>query len=264
LNGHVIRKSYLNFEGMKTINIIGLGNVGFHLAAGLKTSSRFRLQQIAVRSLEKAENEVPKELLVTDVNALKPADITIISVTDQAITEVSARIPYGNHLVVHTSGTSDMGILSDKNRKGVLYPLQTFSKGKEINFDTVPFCLEAQQAADLELLRTLASSLSRSVYDITSEQRRSLHVSAVFVSNFANHMYTIGSEICKEHSVPFEILLPLIRETADKVGYMSPKEAQTGPAVRFDEKTLRAHEHFLTNKTYKEIYQLITESIQNV
>lgn len=264
MNGHVIRKSYLNFEGMKTINIIGLGNVGFHLALGLATSSRFRLQQIAVRSLEKAQKEVPKELLVADINALQPADITIISVTDGAIAEVSALIPYQNHLVVHTSGTSDMEVLSDKNRKGVLYPLQTFSRGKEINFKTVPFCLEAQQKADMELLRDLASSLSESVYDITSEQRKSLHVSAVYVSNFANHMYTIGSEICREHGVPFEILLPLIRETADKVGYMSPKEAQTGPAIRFDEKTLREHEHFLTNKTYKEIYQLITESIQNV
>jgi len=259
-----IRKSCLNFEGMKTINIIGFGNVGFHLAKALKASDGFRLQQVAVRSLEKAENMVSEALLVTDIKALEPADITIICVTDQAIAEVSALIPYKGHLVVHTSGTSDMEVLNDQNRKGVLYPLQTFSKGKEVNFKKVPFCLEAQQIADMEVLRELASSLSESVYDITSEQRKSLHVSAVFVSNFANHMYTIGSEICKENGVPFDILLPLIRETADKVGYMSPKEAQTGPAVRFDEKTLKAHEHFLTNKTYKEIYQLITESIQNV
>jgi len=249
---------------MKTINIIGFGNVGFHLAMALSSLSGFRLQQIAVRSVEKAGNVVSKELLVADIGALQPADITIISVTDQSISEVSKLIPYENHLVVHTSGTSDMEVLNSKNRKGVLYPLQTFSKGKEINFKTVPFCLEAQNTSDLELLRDLASSLTQSVYDITSAQRKSLHVSAVFVSNFVNHMYTIGNEICKENDVPFEILLPLIKETADKVAYMSPKEAQTGPAIRFDAKTLKAHEDFLKNKTYKQLYQLITESIQNV
>lgn len=249
---------------MKTINIIGSGNVAYHLMENIDTLPDFRLQQVAVRSKEKVLDLVSGDLIVTDIKNLNPADLTIIAVTDDAIKLVSDEIPYQNHLVVHTSGTTSMQMLNDKNRKGVFYPLQTFSKSRSVDFKNIPLCLETEQENDLKCLKVLAQQMSGKVYEISSEQRKSLHVSAVFVSNFVNHMYAIGDKICEENNIPFEILHPLIQETAVKITSLSPEEAQTGPAVRHDEKTITTHQNFLTNETFKNIYKLITESIQNV
>ncbi|MEG0915912.1 MAG: Rossmann-like and DUF2520 domain-containing protein [Myroides sp.] len=247
---------------MKTINIIGSGNVVHHLVRALAELSNYKIQNVAVRSLDKVADFFPKDLIVTAVEDLKPADITLISVTDSAIAEVSERIPYKDSLVVHTSGTTALEVLNEKNRKGVFYPLQTFSKNKQINFKEVPLCLEAENTDDLIELKILAKEISDNVFEISSEQRKSLHVAAVFVSNFTNHLYSIGNEICKENNIPFDILKPLIKETADKINYLNPKDAQTGPAVRFDQKTIKAHQDFLKNQNYKSIYNLITQSIQ--
>lgn len=249
---------------MKTINIIGFGNVAQHLANALMKLPQYEIKQIAVRRLSNIDIALRNTYNFVTINELERADITLISVTDGAIEQVSNQIPYANELVVHTSGTTTMEILNSKNRKGVFYPLQTFSKNKELNFKEVPLCLETENGADLESLKDLAQVLSNNVFEISSEQRKSLHVAAVFVSNFTNHMYTIGSEVCKANNIPFEILQPLIAETADKIKYLSPKDAQTGPAIRFDSKTIQKHEEFLTNNNYKNLYKLITESIQNV
>ena len=247
---------------MKTINIIGSGNVVHHLVRALSKLSNYKIQNVAVRSLDKVADFFPKNLIVTAIEDLKRADITLISVTDSAIAEVSAKIPYNDALVVHTSGTTALEVLNDKNRKGVFYPLQTFSKNKEINFEEVPLCLEAENIDDLNELKLLAKELSNKVFEISSEQRKSLHVAAVFVSNFTNHLYSIGNEICKENNIPFDILKPLIKETADKINYLNPKDAQTGPAIRFDQKTIKTHQDFLQNQNHKTIYNLITQSIQ--
>jgi len=247
---------------MKTINIIGSGNVAHHLVRALTGLSNYKIQNVVVRSLDKVSDFFPKDLIVTTVEYLKPADITLISVTDSAIAEVSTKISYKDSLVVHTSGTTALEVLNDKNRKGVFYPLQTFSKNKEINFKEVPLCLEAENIADLNELKLLAKEISDNVFEISSEQRQSLHVAAVFVSNFTNHLYSIGNEICKENNIPFDILKPLIKETADKINYLNPKDAQTGPAIRFDQKTIKTHQDFLKDQNYKTIYNLITQSIQ--
>src|SRR5690606_4897990 len=249
---------------MRTINIIGSGNVAYHFIQIISNLPDFKLQKVAVRSKEKVLDFVSEELIVTGIENLQPADLTIIAVSDDAIKLVSDAIPYQNRLVVHTSGTTSIQILNSKNRKGVFYPLQTFSKSRTVNFKNVPLCLETEDENDLKLLKNLAQQMSDKVYEISSEQRKSLHVSAVFVSNFVNHLYAIGNEICKENNIPFDILHPLIQETAGKVALLTPKEAQTGPAIRHDEKTVTAHQDFLTNETFKNIYKLITESIQNV
>ena len=249
---------------MKTINIIGFGNVAQHLANALMKLPQYKIKQIAVRRLSNIDIALRNTYNFVTINELERADITLISVTDGAIEQVSNQIPYANELVVHTSGTTTMEILNSKNRKGVFYPLQTFSKNKELNFKEVPLCLETENGADLESLKDLAQLLSNNVFEISSEQRKSLHVAAVFVSNFTNHMYTIGSEVCKANNIPFDILQPLIAETADKIKYLSPKDAQPGPAIRLDSKTIQKHEEFLTNNNYKNLYKLITESIQNV
>jgi predicted short-subunit dehydrogenase-like oxidoreductase (DUF2520 family) len=154
--------------------------------------------------------------------------------------------------------------MSKDNRRGVFYPLQTFTKGKKVDFREIPICIESEFSADLEIIKKLANTISEKTYIINSQQRKALHIAAVFVNNFVNHLYQIGNEICLENQVPFEILEALISETAAKVRTLSPDEAQTGPAKREDQQTIEAHLDFLKpDATKKSIYQLLTQSIQN-
>jgi predicted short-subunit dehydrogenase-like oxidoreductase (DUF2520 family) len=185
----------------------------------------------------------------------------IIAITDDAIAEVSRQLPFSNELVVHTSGSVSMQAINNKNRQGVFYPLQTFSKAKYVDFKEIPICIEAQNEKDLLTLESVAKSISNSVYTINSEQRKALHVAAVFVSNFTNHLYQIGNKICIDNELSFDILKPLIQETANKILTLSPQESQTGPAKRKDTQTINAHLNFLTNDNQKEIYKLLTKSI---
>jgi predicted short-subunit dehydrogenase-like oxidoreductase (DUF2520 family) len=163
---------------------------------------------------------------------------------------------------VHTSGGAAMEALSKQNRKGVFYPLQTFSKQSEIDFSDVPICVEATDASDLVVLKNVGSSISEKVVEITSEERAKLHLAAVFVNNFVNHCYRIGFDILSENNLSFDLLQPLIKETAHKISLLSPSEAQTGPAKRNDQKTIEKHLHLLQHSDQKELYQHITEAIQ--
>ena len=229
---------------MISVVIIGKGNVGIHLYKAFLNADGIRVNQINSRDLE----NVPT------------ADVTIIAVSDDAIAEVSSKVK--NSFVVHTSGSVSMNSLKNKTDRGVFYMLQTFSKNKEVDFSEVPFCLEAENNEKYLFLEKLAKSIGNNVYQIDSKQRKAIHVAAVFVNNFTNHMYKMGNDICIEHQVPFEILQPLIEETAIKVKTLLPEKAQTGPAIRNDKKTIKNHLDLLNNKQ-KEIYTIITKSIQN-
>lgn len=250
---------------MNTVNIIGSGNVAFHLIQAflstLQDQSDFVLQQVHARNPANLGHLENKVVIANDLSQLNQADLTIIAVSDQSIAEVSEQIPYKNQLVVHTSGSMEMNILASHNRKGVFYPLQTFSKQKTIDFSSIPFALEAASSQDFEMLENLALLFSKHIYAINSDQRKALHVSAVFACNFANHLYQISADICEQHQIPFEILKPLIQETAEKIKWLTPKEAQTGPAKRKDFSTLEKHNHFLLNNSYKEIYNILSKSI---
>lgn len=249
---------------MIKISIIGSGNVAHHLIQAFESNNEIELVQVFARRIASVENIIPKEKIISDYNELKKADLYIISVSDDAIFEVSDKLPFSDRLVVHTSGTKPMNILSDKNRKGVFYPLQTFSKNKNVNFREIPICLEAENQKDLDVLRKTAYLISDKIFEIDSDKRKALHVSAVFVSNFVNHLYRIGEEICTENNIPFYVLKPLIAEVADKIKYLNPKEAQTGPAKRGDLETINSHLDFLKNNTENhEIYKLITQAIIN-
>lgn len=248
---------------MITVNIIGSGNVAQHLIAVFQKTEEVLLQQVFSRKRENISYLITDEKIVTDFSELKPADITIISVTDGAISEVSLALPFENQFVVHTSGSMGFEVLNFKNRKGVFYPLQTFSKAKEVDFKAIPLCLETETKEDYVILERLGKSISEKVFKISSSQRQSLHVAAVFSCNFVNHLYQLGNEICEENNVPFEILFPLILETADKIRTLSPKDAQTGPAIRHDQKTIEKHLAFLTDENKKTIYTILTQSIQN-
>lgn len=247
---------------MISINIIGSGNVAQHLISVFQQTETIVLQQVFSRKRENINHLVSDAKIVTRYSDLKPADITIISVSDDVIAEVSNQLPFENQLVVHTSGSVGLDALHAKNRKGVFYPLQTFSKSKAIDFKSVPICLETENESDYLVLETAAKSISDKVFKISSEQRQSLHVAAVFSCNFVNHLYQLGKEICDDNRVPFEILLPLIQETADKIKTLSPLDAQTGPAKRNDQKTIEKHLSFLDDENKKAIYQLLTQSIQ--
>jgi predicted short-subunit dehydrogenase-like oxidoreductase (DUF2520 family) len=249
---------------MIKVVIIGSGNVAQHIIKVMQTAVNINLVQVFARNKNSVNHLITEDKTTSDYNDIKEADVYIISVNDNVINEVSSQLPFKNKLVVHTSGSSELSVLDAKNRKGVFYPLQTFSKDKEIDFTSIPLCLEAENDEDFKMLENLAQLISENVFAISSEQRKSLHVAAVFVCNFVNHMYTIGNKICKEHNVPFEILQPLIIETANKITSLKPEEAQTGPALRNDTKTINKHLEFLQDSNYQELYKLLTQSIQNV
>ncbi|HBD26053.1 Rossmann-like and DUF2520 domain-containing protein [Flavobacterium sp.] len=249
---------------MIKVVLIGSGNVAQHLIQVLLQDKNVDLVQAFARNPIHLLHLLPSTKITSDYQKITEADLYIISVSDNAIAEVSSQLPFENRLVVHTSGSSELSILNDKNRKGVFYPLQTFTKGKEIDFASIPICLEAENEADYQLLEKVGNCISQKVVRINSEQRKNLHVAAVFVCNFVNHLYQIGNEICQENNVPFEVLHPLIQETAHKIMELSPNEAQTGPALRNDTKTIEKHLDFLENPKYKELYQLLTQSIQHV
>jgi predicted short-subunit dehydrogenase-like oxidoreductase (DUF2520 family) len=247
---------------MIKITIIGSGNVAQHLIDAFAKSNAVEIVQVFSRTKNSIQN-LDSSKITNDCNTLAEADLYIIAVSDDAIANVSSHLPFENRLVVHTSGSAPLTSLDDKNRKGVFYPLQTFTKGKAVDFKTIPFCLETQLKNDYTLLENTANSISDNVYKIDSQQRKALHVAAVFVNNFTNHLYQLGDDICQENNVPFDILKPLIQETAEKILKLSPKDAQTGPAKRNDISTIEAHESFLSNENQSTIYKILTQSIQN-
>jgi predicted short-subunit dehydrogenase-like oxidoreductase (DUF2520 family) len=246
---------------MIQVSLIGSGNVAQHLIKAFSKATDIELVQVFSRQPEGVNHLISSTKIITNLNELKPVDLVIIAVTDNAIASVSKQIPFSHQLVVHTSGSVTMDALDTKNRKGVFYPLQTFSKAKEVDFSVIPICLEATTDADYNTLETVAKSISTAIYNVNSEQRKALHVAAVFVSNFVNHLYQIGQDICQENELDFDILKPLIQETATKTMSLSPKEAQTGPAKRQDTQTINAHLSFLKDEHQKEIYKLLTKSI---
>ncbi|GGF13455.1 Rossmann-like and DUF2520 domain-containing protein [Flavobacterium limi] len=248
---------------MIKITIIGSGNVAQHLIKAFTKSEGTEIVQVFSRKKGSLTHLIDSDKIATDFSDLKEADLYIISVSDNAISEVSEQLSFKNQLVVHTSGTTSIDVLNSKNRKGVFYPLQTFSKDKAVDFSLIPICLEAENQEDYNILDTVAGSISKAVFSISSNQRKAIHISAVFVNNFTNHLYQIGQEICEEHQVPFEILKPLIQETADKIKVLTPADAQTGPAKRHDSLTTEAHLNYLTDENQKNIYKLLTQSIQN-
>ncbi|MEC4117048.1 Rossmann-like and DUF2520 domain-containing protein [Myroides phaeus] len=248
---------------MITISILGSGKVAHHLILNILEQDNIALQQVYARTPDKVSNLVSHNQIITNISELKPADLFIIAVSDDAIEEVSNAIPFANAFIVHTSGTKPMDSIQNTNRKGVFYMLQTFSLDKEVDFSEIPFCLEASNVEDFLLLEKIAIKFSERVYKISSTQRQAIHLAAVFVNNFTNHLCTLGEEICKENNVPFDILKPLILETAHKIEVLAPKDAQTGPAIRGDQSIIDRHLNALNDPIKKEIYQLITKSIQS-
>lgn len=247
---------------MIRIVFLGFGNVGYHLCNAFQKSNTVSVCQVYNRSVISLPSEVATVPFTTHLSEIVEADVYIIAIPDDAIAAFSETLSFQNKLVVHTSGSVPLTALSEKNRKGVFYPLQSFSKNSVVTFSEIPICIEAEEASDIVLLQTLGEALSEKVTVITSEERLKLHLAAVFVNNFVNHMYSISSAILEENQLPFSLLQPLIAETARKVETLTPDEAQTGPAKRNDTKTIEKHLHLLGNGSNRTVYQEITKAIQ--
>ena len=248
---------------MISVVVLGAGHVGTHLCNAINSTVQLKLTQWYNRSKIDSSTALMNVTQVHDLNDLTDADVYILAVSDGYVEELSSQLPFENRLVVHTSGSVPMRYLNNKNRRGVFYPLQTFSKTAPLDFKDVPICIETTNKCDRLLLKTLAEHLGSPVYTIDSEQRQALHLSAVFVNNFVNQLYRIAHELTDEKSLDFEILKPLISETAKKINHISPYMAQTGPAKRRDQKTIRTHLKLLENyPDHKKLYEQITTLIQ--
>lgn len=243
---------------MIDVLLIGNGNVAWHLRKAIDSSYTLNLTQQLVRSILPEQLDDPK--VVRDIEELKKADLCILAVSDQALKSVSQSLTNFTGLVVHTSGNRDLEILNSHKKRGVLYPVQTFTKGSQLDFRKIPLAIEANHEKDLLLLTTVAEALSAQVEFIDSDKRKKIHLAAVFANNFSNYMYGLAASICKEASLPFDLIKPLILETAVKVQETEPLKAQTGPAVRGD-KALIAHHLDQLQGRKKEIYALLSKSL---
>lgn len=248
---------------MISVVLLGAGNVAYHFYNAFKNAEGVTISQWYNRTTQniiKYQNEVD---ICKNINELKEADIYLIAVSDDAIAKLSSKLPFTDKLVVHTSGSLNVHELDRKNRRGVFYPLQTFSKDVEIDFKNVPICLEVIDKSDFKTLKQLAEEIHSPSYRISTEQRQTLHLAAVYVNNFTNQLYRIAHEITDIKNINFDILKPLILETAKKIQNVSPYMAQTGPAKRGDKKTIKKHLKLLEDEMHKDIYTLLTKAIQD-
>ncbi|RIA09423.1 coenzyme F420-dependent NADP oxidoreductase-like protein [Flavobacteriaceae bacterium MAR_2010_72] len=247
---------------MISVVLLGAGNVATHLYQAFSKAKNANLVQWYNRSLQSIESYKNQVSITDELHQIVEADVYIIAVSDDAVKSLSSSLPFENRLVVHTSGSVGIHDLDKKHRRGVFYPLQTFSKTSELDFKDVPICIETLEKEDFNLLANLAETVGSPYYKINTEQRQTLHLSAVFVNNFTNQLYRVAHEISDAKSIDFDILKPLIMETAKKVQHMSPYTAQTGPAKRNDKKTIKKHLKLLEREDHKAIYELLTNVIK--
>jgi len=248
------------------IVIIGAGNLSTHLSKALQNSG-FEIAQVYSRT--KATAKVLSDILqvpyTTSIgNIHRDASLYIISISDDAIKSVSEDLKFIEGLVIHTSGSVSINVFSSLFKNyGVLYPLQTFSKTRTVEFSNIPVFLEANTQENYQTLSTIAKAISNKVYKATTAERMKLHLSAVFCCNFVNHLYQLSKQIVQQAGFDFSELAPLILETAHKaVSSGNPKSIQTGPAIRNDQKVIQMHLDYLSSKPeWQEIYSLISKNI---
>lgn len=249
-----------------TIVIIGAGNVATQLGLALKKAKYPILQVLSKRkaSASKLGIILNAEHTSSYSKLNLNADFYIIAVSDDAISEVAKKLNLDKQIIVHTSGSVSLDVLKNSSTNiGVFYPLQTFSKERKANFRNIPICYEANNSKTHQRLLLLARSISRTVKSINSDQRKSIHLAAVFACNFTNHFYSIAEDILKSNNMSLDILKPLIEETTNKIKENSPSDMQTGPAIRDDKKTVIKHIGMLTDKDQKQAYKLISKLILN-
>ncbi len=249
---------------IQKISFIGSGNVAVALAVEMKNKG---LRIVEVYSPNRAHAERFAWLtgcaVVDDLKKISAtSDLYLLAVPDDAVKKVCQLLMPCQGIVAHTSGITSIEALSAAVNYGVFYPLQTFTIGRQVDFHRVPFCIEGNNRQVTLALSELALKLSNNISIVSPEQRKSLHLAAVFVSNFSNHLYFIAGQLLADQGLSFDLLKPLINETAAKVNTLPPSSAQTGPARRNDRDTLSEHLKMLENHPdYKMLYKMISEQI---
>ena len=247
--------------------LIGSGSVATHLGLALQAKG-ITISQIYSRNVLNAET-LSRKLntpFITDISQIfMDADIYFYALTDTAFKSILRKMKMPDGIHVHTAGGIPMNDFEDFTTKfGVFYPLQTFSINKTVDFSQIPICIEACNMEVQDKLVDLAKLLSDKIYLVNSDQRKNLHLAAVFACNFTNFMYDVASKILDNSGFTFDMIQPLITETAEKIKIMNPYEAQTGPALRMDDKTISKHLDLLKKRPdIKKIYKLLTKSIYN-
>lgn len=247
------------------ITLIGSGNVATHLGAAFKNAGH-HIIQVYSPNLQHAAllaYHIKAEAIDNLQQISAATDVFIIAVKDDAIEDIARQLAVNGKLILHTSGSTDIGVLLKYTANaGVFYPLQTFSRTKELDFWKVPLCLEGANDAIVNTITQLAQTVSNNVYQVNSAQRRVLHLAAVFACNFPNYLYSIAQGLLAEHQLDFDLLKPLITETADKVQQQLPAVVQTGPAVRNDAITMNRHIEMLKEEPMlQQIYELLSQGI---
>ena len=248
-----------------TVTLIGSGNLATNLGHALKGAG-VGILQIYSHTLAHAKllaDELGVDAACEQVDEINmQSDVYIVAVKDDALPSVMEQLVrhLPDQLIVHTAGSMPM------MGGGVFYPMQTFSRQRIVPFRHIPIFLETKRPEDMRVLRCLAELLSDNIYELSSDERRWLHVAAVFCCNFTNHMATLASRLLEAHDIPFSVMLPLMEETIQKLHTLPPREAQTGPAARGDQSVMERHVRMLLEERQDdlaELYKTISQSIQD-
>ena len=257
----------IKFVGMMKVTLIGAGNLATQLGKSLKKAGVI-ISQVYSRTEDSARTlgELLDAEWLTDIKALRDeADIYIFSVKDSVLCELISEACKGrvDKLFLHTAGSMSMSCFEGKALYyGVFYPMQTFSKFKDVDFERIPVFIEGNSIETEDVIKSLANKLSQRVIRLSSADRKYLHLAAVWACNFTNYCYTVASDILGEHGIPFDVMLPLINETTEKIQKISPKEAQTGPAVRGDRNVMSKQLELMNGKEdLQELYQMLSKGI---
>ena len=257
----------IKFVGMMKVTLIGAGNLATQLGKSLKKAGVI-ISQVYSRTEESARTlgELLEAEWLTDIKALRDeADIYIFSVKDSVLCELISEVckGRGDKLFLHTAGSMPMSCFEGKAlRYGVFYPMQTFSKTKDVDFERIPVFIEGNSIETEDVIRSLTNKLTQRVIRLSSADRKYLHLAAVWACNFTNYCYTVASDILSEHDIPFDVMLPLINETTEKIQNICPKAAQTGPAVRGDKNVMSQQLELMSDREdLQELYKMLSKGI---
>ena len=252
-------------KGPKIV-MIGAGNVAYHLSSALNSAGYYIVQVYNRTSLaaEQLAVKIGADPITNLDDIDQSSDVLILALNDNALKDTIDHIQFSGQLALHTSGSVPIDIFNGKAEYyGVLYPLQTLTKNRPVNMKEIPLLIEANSSKELANLKTLAKSISSKVILADSLQRRQIHLAAVFASNFVNHMYVIADELMKKSGFTYQLLKPIILETALKATELTnPIQAQTGPAIRMNREIIEKHKEMLSgNDDLQYLYTTLSEHI---
>ncbi len=251
---------------MSNLVIIGAGNVGYHLATQFNKKN-YTVLQVYSRTMERAKEiaALCGAQAIDDVKNINPdGDYYLMAIKDDRVEKLALKLKLGKKVVAHTSGSLPTAILSNvSDNHGVFYPFQTFSRERKLDLSDVPICVDGNNDFVKEKLVALGKALSKNVMTVDEHKRLALHISGVFANNFPNHLIRIAEQILNREGLSFDLLKPLIVETAYKAIDLGPETAQTGPAKRGDDRIIKLHMEFLSHRqNLQQIYELLSRSIE--